>query len=173
MKPEFTLEELAAGVQQWCDQHDVAPASGQAAEQLSERTIRYYRTLGLLDAPVSPAGTRFTEKHRLQLIAIRLLQARGLPLRQIRELLYGRSLADLKEIERRGVAELDQAGARSFGPKRTEQWAMTPLSDDYLLVSRRGNALPAALLRRITNLLRDHELKHADANPAVRTKNGE
>ena len=63
------LDELARAVQDWCERHHVFPANGQAAEQISERNIRYYRTLGLLDPPQGNYITTFTEKHRLQLIA--------------------------------------------------------------------------------------------------------
>jgi len=88
MSGEFSLEELAAAVREWSEQYQVFPANGQAAEEISERTIRYYRTLGLLDAPLGNYAKTFSEKHRLQLIAIRLYQSQGLPLRKIRDELF-------------------------------------------------------------------------------------
>src|SRR5512136_2969870 len=100
MSSEFTLEELARAVQDWCERHHVFPANGQAAEQISERNIRYYRTLGLLDPPIGNYTKTFTDKHRLQLIAIRVYQAQGLPLRKIRDELYGKSLEDLIALGR-------------------------------------------------------------------------
>src|SRR5215467_13011789 len=99
----FTLEELARAVQEWCEEHHIVPANGQAAGAISERNIRYYRTLGLLDAPIGNYAKTFSEKHRLQLIAIRLFQAQGLPLRKIRDELYGKSLEDLAALEKQGV----------------------------------------------------------------------
>src|SRR5258708_2702175 len=109
MSSEFTLEELARAVQSWCEEHHVFPANGQAAEEITERTIRYYRTLGLLDPPFGNYARTFSEKHRLQLIAIRLYQAQGLPLRKIRDELYGQSLEDLASLVKRVIKQSKQA----------------------------------------------------------------
>src|SRR5438552_16271731 len=109
VEKEFSLEELAQAVQAWCEEHRTYPANGQAAEEITERTIRYYRTLGLLDPPLGNYAKTFSEKHILQLIAIRLYQAQGLPLRKIRDELYGMSLEDL-------VAMVMQAS------KRVKKW---------------------------------------------------
>lgn len=146
MGSSFSIQTLADAVDQWCSRHGVLPANGQAAQQVNVRNIRYYRTLGLLDAP--EAGG-FGEKHRLQLVAIRLLQAKGLPLRRIRELLYGRSLAELEEIERRGLEELFALPL----PTADELWRMIPLDDDFLLFSRRGTQLTAAQRQAILQAL--------------------
>src|SRR4051812_17369597 len=114
MAAVISLEELSQCINAWCEAEGIVPASGQAGEVVSERTIRYYRTLGLVDAP---EGGGYGEKHLLQLTAIRLLQAQGLALRRIRELLYGRSLKELQEIRRRGLAESRAtAPARLVGP---------------------------------------------------------
>ena len=106
MKTEFTLEDLADAVRDWCEEHRLFPANGQAADEISERTIRYYRTLGLLDAPMGSYVKSFSEKHRLQLLAIRIYQTQGIPLRKIRDELYGRSEEDLevfvKQYARKG-----------------------------------------------------------------------
>ena len=172
MKTDFTLEELAAEVQEWCEAHGVVPASGQASDQLSERTIRYYRSLGLLDAAVAAAGARFTQKHRLQLIAVRLLQAQGLPLRQIRELLYGRSLRDLQEIERQGGVEARQVPSPQFAPSRREQWGVMPLTEDFMIVSRSGLDLPNRLLRRLGEQIREYEMTVTEGGAVAGTGKG-
>ena len=140
MQASFSLEELSERINAWCEQHEVAPASGQAGEIVSERNIRYYRTLGLIDAP---EGGGYGEKHLLQLTAVRLLQAQGLPLRRIRELLYGRSVQELREIRRRGLSEAQRmtAGNRMAMPVGDELWRAIPLNEDFLLVSRRGTPL--------------------------------
>jgi DNA-binding transcriptional MerR regulator len=142
----LSLAELVAAVNAWCEEHAVAPASGQAGETVTERNVRFYRTAGLLDAP--EGGARgYGEKHLLQLVAIRLLQAQGAPLRKIRELLYGRSLAELREIRKRGLREA-QAARRTLpypamapGGSSEELRRMIPLDEDFLLVSRRGRTL--------------------------------
>ncbi len=157
MSTYFTLEELACAVQEWCEAHHVFPVNGQAAEEISERNIRYYRTLGLLDPPTGTYTKRFSEKHRLQLIAIRLYQAQGLPLRKIRDELYGKSLEDLAALEKRvGKQGKDAISVTpSFQPPVAgESWSVLPLADEFLLVSRRHRQLPRAIVEKIDGLLR-------------------
>jgi DNA-binding transcriptional MerR regulator len=162
---EFSLEQLARAVQDWCEVHRVSPANGQAAEELSERTIRYYRTLGLLDAPLGNYTKTFSEKHRLQLIAIRLFQAQGLPLRKIRDELYGKSLEDLAALEkqaaRQGLKAVELGVA--FQPLPAgECWSVVPLAEEFLLVSRQNRPLPAKVIEKINQLLRTSRPENAD-----------
>jgi DNA-binding transcriptional MerR regulator len=140
MTEAFSLEELSRRINAWCTEHEISPASGQAGEVVSERSVRYYRTLGLIDAP---AGGGYGEKHLLQLTAIRLLQAQGLPLRRIRELVYGRSLEELREIRSRGLMEAGSArsASRVAMPVSDELWRVIPLDEDFLLMSRRGTQI--------------------------------
>ena len=81
--------------------------------------------------------------------AIRLLQAQGLPLNRIRQLLFGRSLDELREIERRGLQEVIQSPTRGFETFESESWSITPLDQEYLLVSRRGRRPSAELRERL------------------------
>jgi DNA-binding transcriptional MerR regulator len=150
-----SADELAEEVNQWCDRHEVAPASGQAGERLTERNVRYYRTLGLLDPPEMGGGQGFGEKHRLQLIAVRLLQAQGLPLNRIRELLFGRSLSELRRIEKQGLAELQKASplTRFRPPAGPETWAVIPVDEEFLIVSRRGRRLQPHICEQVRALL--------------------
>ncbi len=154
MSESFSLEELSERINSWCEEHEVVPASGQAGEIVSERNIRYYRTLGLMDAP---EGGVYGEKHLLQLTAVRLLQAQGRPLRQIRELLYGRSVQELREIRRRGLAEAQRTSAavRLTLPVEDELWRAIPLDEDFLLVSRRGTPLTSAQREAVLLALRE------------------
>jgi DNA-binding transcriptional MerR regulator len=140
MDESLSLDELSQKINAWCAEHEIIPANGQAGEVVSERSVRYYRTLGLVDAP---EGGTYGEKHLLQLTAVRLLQAQGLPLRRIRELIYGRSLPELREIRRRGLLEAGRstAAARVAMPLNEELWRAIPLDADFLLVSRRGTSL--------------------------------
>ena len=157
MSSEFSLEELARAVQNWCEAHQVVPANGQAAEEITERNIRYYRTLGLLDPPHGHYTKTFTDKHRLQLIAIRLYQAQGLPLRKIRDELYGKSLEDLvgleKQVSKRGKQALSLA-VPFQAPVANESWSVVPLAEEFLLVSRRNKPLPRSTIEKINQLLR-------------------
>ena len=157
MSSEFTLEELARAVQDWCEQHHVFPANGQAAEAITERNIRYYRTLGLLDPPFGNYTKTFSEKHRLQLIAIRSYQAQGLPLRKIRDELYGKSLDDLvgleKQVSKRGRQGISLAMPLQM-PVASESWSVVPLTNEFLLVSRQNKHLPRSIIEKINQLLR-------------------
>ncbi len=151
MQELLSIESLAERANVWCREHRIAPISGQAGEVVTERNIRFYRTTGLVDAP---EGGGYGEKHLLQLIALRILQAQGLPLRRIRELLFGRSLAELREVQKRGVAEARSlASTRTPMPAGDELWRMIPLGDDFLIVSRRGSTISpeqcAAVIRAL------------------------
>ena len=157
MTEELSLEELASAVQEWCAEHRIAPANGQAAEEITERNIRYYRTLGLLDPAIGNYAKTFSEKHRLQLIAIRIYQAQGLPLRKIRDELYGKSLEDLARLEK----QVAKQGGKGFSiampfapPTATESWAIVPLTDEFLLISRKNRTLPRNVVEKINELLR-------------------
>jgi len=150
-----TVAELAIAVNAWCAEHAVEPMSGQTGEEVNERSIRYYRTLGLIDGPDGrPAGRGYGEKHFLQLAAIRVLQAQGLPLRKIQELLYGRTVADLREIQRRGAREMPVARrGQAAGFAAFEQWQVLGLTEDFALVSRSGAAPSRDQLEAIRRIL--------------------
>src|SRR5215471_19651727 len=120
MNETLSADELAELVNEWCQKHQVEPASGQAGERITVRNIRYYRMLGLLEPPSANGHHGFGEKHRLQLVAIRLLQAQGLPLQRIQELLFGRTLRELERIEKEGVAELSDKTWINFRPSGNE-----------------------------------------------------
>lgn len=157
MNNEYTWEELATTVQEWCEEHHVLPANGQAAEQITERNIRYYRTIGLLDPPLGNYTRTFSDKHRLQLIAIRIYQAQGLPLRKIRDELYGKSLEDLvaleKQVRKRGKQAISMPALLQM-PHTCESWSVLPLSGEFLLVSRRNKPVPGSIIEKINQLLR-------------------
>lgn len=156
MSGEFSLEELAADVQAWTEKHHVFPANGQAAEEITERTIRYYRTLGLLDAPIGNYAKTFSDKHRLQLIAIRFYQSLGLPLRKIRDELYGKSHEDLAALEQEVAKQGGKAASLTLTlvpPVASESWSAVPLTGNYLLISRENHHLPRAIIEKINQLL--------------------
>ncbi len=173
MSKAYSLEELADSVQAWCEENRVLPANGQAGETITERTIRYYRTIGLLDAPVGAYVKTFTEKHRLQLLAIRLYQAQGLPLRLIREQLCGRTEERLREMVRKPVPRKAASFARLESPLPAEQWTVIPLSEHFLLVSREGRTVsPAWLLKLQRPLAPSHDRNHPSLH-AVLEEGGE
>lgn len=159
MSQQRSISELVQAVNEWCEEHGVSPVSGQAAERITERNVRFYRTVGLLDAPDSGGARGYGEKHRLQLVSVRLLQARGVPLRQIRELLHGRSLEELRRVESQGLRELKQIVAKSpvlppALPIAGETWSVAPLDEHLLLLSRSGRLIPPSLREHLAAALR-------------------
>jgi DNA-binding transcriptional MerR regulator len=148
----YSVAELADTVNQWCRKHDVLPLDNRSGADVTVRNVRYYQTLGIVDRPVSPDGRGFTEKHRLQLIAIRLLQAKGLPLNRIQSLVYNRSEEDLREIQRRGLKEIDSLKPAAFTGLEKD-WKLIAISDDLLLLSRTGRDLTPAQKLKIQEIL--------------------
>jgi DNA-binding transcriptional MerR regulator len=153
VKTDYSLEELAQNVRAWCESHGIQPANGQVAEAVTERTIRYYRTLGLLDAAPGAYLRSFTEKQRLQILAVRIYQAQGFPLRRIHERLYGKSEAELREFVQQAGRALKQVDTPFEAVAPTERWAVVPLSEDLLIVSRQGRSLPTPLIHRLQAVL--------------------
>lgn len=149
-----TVEQLAAAVAVWCRDNEVEPASGQASVEISPRNVRYYRSLGLLDAADAATAEPYGEKHFLQLVAIRLLQSKGLPLARIQQLLMGRSVEDLRRVKRDGLREVASAAAPVLALAGSgESWRLTALDREWLLVSRDGRAPSAEQLGAIREIL--------------------
>jgi DNA-binding transcriptional MerR regulator len=76
-----------------------AAADARVSPAPDARTVRYYTTLGVLDRPrIEARQARYGERHLLQLLAIKSLQALDLPLAEIQQRLYARSDAELKAL---------------------------------------------------------------------------
>ena len=101
-----------------------AAADGRVSAAPDARTVRYYTTLGLLDRPTIEARqARYGERHVLQLLAIKALQALDLPLAEIQQRLYARSDAEL-----RGLVEALMAEAREHTAVRKREAPLPSLS---------------------------------------------
>jgi len=145
----LTVDELASRVTAWCANHSVVPANGQVSTETQPRTLRYYRTMGLLDAPAEGgAGGGYGARHLLQACAVRVLQAHGLPLSRIQSLLFGRSDDELQHVVDSAAAgeAPDLTAAAAAGPPaatadfaqiQAETWQSIPLGPDFLLIARR------------------------------------
>jgi DNA-binding transcriptional MerR regulator len=145
----WTIQELAETVNAWCRDRALQPANGQTASELSARTLHYYRSVGLLDAPESGAGRGYGRRHLLQLKAIRILQAQGLPLSRIQQLLFARSDEELEQIAE-SAGEVDpQPGnvCHTFASKET--WTVYPLNKQLFVVARNGAHLSTSQLEAI------------------------
>lgn len=152
----LSVDVLAEKVNAWCVKRRVVPANGQVGTATNARTLRYYRTLGLLDAPTEGGGSGYGKRHFLQACAVRVLQAQGLPLTRIQSLLFAR---DEKELQ----AVLDSAhGGDAVIPDapqftQPETWQTWPLSTDVMLVSRRpGLKLSRSQMQAIQAILDKH-----------------
>lgn len=113
----LTLDELTARVADELHQLVVTQANGQVSAVPDGRTLRYYGTLGLLDRPIEVQGRRslYGERHVLQAVAIKALQAEGLALQEIQKRLSGRTDAELLSLLKR--------------PASTRFWRQPPTTD--------------------------------------------
>jgi DNA-binding transcriptional MerR regulator len=145
------VDELAAAVNTWANEAEVFPVSGQAAREVSVRNLRYYRSQALLDGPLEGGG--YCPKHFLQVAAIRLLQANGLPLARIRDLLYGRSEEELVAIFHDGVAELHRPPKSPEIIAPGESCQLHGLAEGFALLVPNGSSLSQTQLEAINRIL--------------------
>jgi DNA-binding transcriptional MerR regulator len=106
------LEELSGRVAEELGGRGLLGAAPDARVSAAPdaRTVRYYTTLGLIDRPrIEGRQAQYGDRHLLQLLAIKALQALELPLAQIQQRLYGRSDAELKALVESVAAQAKQA----------------------------------------------------------------
>jgi hypothetical protein len=96
----WTLAELATLAARALADGQVRAASGRVTGLPDGRLIRWYTTIGLLDRPAIGPGrfARYGPRHLHQLVAVKRLQARGLPLAEIQARLAGATDAQLRRI---------------------------------------------------------------------------
>jgi DNA-binding transcriptional MerR regulator len=130
----WSLDELTAQVALALAVDYAGQSSGRVREVPDVRTIRYYTTLGLLDRPAAMRGRTalYNRRHLLQLVAIKRLQARGLPLAEIQQRLFGLTDAALRQLAQL-PASLDsaprsrrQSSEEAAGQDRQAFWAEPP-----------------------------------------------
>ena len=88
---------------------------GTVTELPDERTVRYYLAEGLIPTAEEKRGTAsvFGFRHLLQLLVVKKLQAEGLPIRAIRELVTGKTERQLERLL--GVEQGQASGAAARG----------------------------------------------------------
>lgn len=98
--PLWTLAELSAQVDAALAVDYAGQVNGRVREVPDIRTIRYYTTLGLIDRPAQMRGRTalYSERHLLQLVAIKRLQAKGLSLTEIQQRLLGQTNTALRRL---------------------------------------------------------------------------
>src|SRR5919107_3716787 len=98
----WTLDELAERVDAALAVDYAGQASGRVRDVPDRRVIRWYTTIGLVDRPLAHRGRTalYGPRHLLQLVAVKRLQARGLPLVAIQQELAGATDAQLARVAR-------------------------------------------------------------------------
>jgi DNA-binding transcriptional MerR regulator len=98
----WTLDELAERVDAALAVDYTGQPSGRVRDVPDRRAIRWYTTIGLIDRPLAHQGRTalYGPRHLLQLVAVKRLQARGLPLVAIQQELAGATDAQLARVAR-------------------------------------------------------------------------
>ena len=97
----LSLDQLSRAVQARLNDLGLLEAQpdGRVAAAPDAHTVRYYGTLGLVDRPrIVDREARYGRRHVLQLVAIKTLQAQGLPLAEVQKSLYARSNSELESL---------------------------------------------------------------------------
>jgi DNA-binding transcriptional MerR regulator len=94
----YTIAELADASATALDALGIAARNGQVRDRPDVRTIRYYGTLGLIDRPAEMKGRTalYGDRHLLQVLAVKALQARGATLADAQRTLVGASEPELR-----------------------------------------------------------------------------
>jgi DNA-binding transcriptional MerR regulator len=118
-EPRWTLDELAERVDAALAVDYAGPPSGRVRAVPDRRAIRWYTTIGLIDRPVAHRGRTalYGPRHLLQLVAVKRLQAEGLPLVAIQQELAGATDSQLARVAHRpsGAEAPETAAAASGG----------------------------------------------------------
>jgi DNA-binding transcriptional MerR regulator len=121
----WTLDELAERVDVALTVDYAGPPSARVRAVPDRRAIRWYTTIGLIDRPVAHRGRTalYGPRHLLQLVAVKRLQASGLPLVAIQQELAGATDTQLARVARLpgAPAALDGGGSplvRDSAPSR-------------------------------------------------------
>jgi DNA-binding transcriptional MerR regulator len=97
----FPIEDLRTLVARALTAGKYAPGESKRVRAIPDtRTIRYYTTLGLIDRPAQMQGrlALYGQKHVLQIVGIKRLQAQGEALAQIQQKLVGATPKKLTQI---------------------------------------------------------------------------
>ena len=120
------LLEFARVGEQTLAEMGLEQARGTVTSVPDERTIRYYMAEGLIQTPGEKQGTAslFGYLNLLQLLTVKKLQAEHLPIRKIRELVAGKSEAELEMLL--GVGSVAAKKTRDTDAKRYLESLLAP-----------------------------------------------
>src|SRR5215204_5730802 len=116
-EPGWTLDELAERVDAALAVDYPGQPSGRIRDVPDRRAIRWYTTIGLIDRPLAHRGRTalYGPRHLLQLVAVKRLQARGLPLVAIQQELAGATDTELGRVARLPAATVPARPAGAPG----------------------------------------------------------
>jgi DNA-binding transcriptional MerR regulator len=187
-EPRWTLDELAERVETALAVDYHGPVSGRVRAVPDRRAIRWYTTIGLIDRPAAHHGRTalYGPRHLLQLVAVKRLQARGLPLVSIQQELAGATDTQLARVARlpegvaagpvpapasaaARVAAVPPRPARNKG-RRTTFWRAQPAAFTAAAGADAITAEPAGLIPADPSALPDPTAPgrdHAGSAPAA------
>lgn len=118
----WTIEQLSDRVADALD-GATGQSSGRVREVPDRRTIRWYTTIGLVDRPQATRGRTalYGQRHLLQLVVVKRLQAAGKSLTSIQQDLLGATEDRLAEL-----AGLPRPTGTPTAPQRDRFWAQAP-----------------------------------------------
>lgn len=156
-EPEWTLDELVAQVAAALADGYVGPADRRARQVPDRRAVRWYTTIGVLDRPAVRGRTGwYGERHLLQVVAVKRLQAAGRSLSEIQAELTGADDSTLRRI-----ADL---------PARTAASPKSPPEASRALAAAPGPSAVAATgrfwTRRPVQATPDQDLGHSGVGHA-------
>jgi len=125
----WTIDQLVRVLEQTLRERvPAAQLSARIREVPDRRTVRYYTTLGLIDRPAEMRGRTayYGTRHLLQLLAIKSLQAAGVPLADIQRKLAGATDAALAEAAGLSVEVVDALSLGVPEPSSPELVAPCP-----------------------------------------------
>lgn len=139
--------------------------SGRVSQNLSLRAMRYYQTLGCIDAPVRVGReVRYGYRHYLQALLVRKMLWQRVPAAKMASLLPGRTTTDYKNLLLEDIQLVVQpASTKSPSPSQEEPetWKRIFVSEGVELHLRvegapiDANSIPA-LLEKLEAALRRH-----------------
>ena len=132
---ELDLDALCAEASVLLRRVGPGSADARVRDLPDARTVRYYQTLGLLDRPARYDGRRalYGYRHLLQVVSVKLLQARGLTLAQAQQALAVASTAQLESAVREALGEPSDAAAPApLEPLAASGWTTVELAPGVL-----------------------------------------
>lgn len=145
----YTITELADASAAALDALGIAARNGQVRDRPDARTIRYYAALGLVDRPAEMNGRTavYGDRHLLQVLAVKALQARGATLADVQRTLVGASEPELRAAVGPGLQGVLAAVTGQPPPARPDRpfWRAAPAAPAPTGYEAAGPAAAATL----------------------------